>query len=371
MVTAADRKWMRLALRLARTRVGFTRPNPAVGAVVVRNGRCIGKGCHSKAGAFHAEVEALNRCAGRAAGATLYVTLEPCSTAGRQPPCTERVIAEKVGRVVIGCVDPNPRHAGRGLDILRAAGIQVDCGVCEAEARALIEPFAKAITTGLPFVTLKLAMTLDGRIADRAGSSQWITGEPARAAVQAMRRAADVVMVGAGTVLADDPSLLFRGADPNPLMRVVVDGAGRTPGSRRVYVDEAAARTIIATTPAGAARRGKVWARHGARVWAFAPDASGRVPLRRLLRRLAAEGYQAVLCEGGGELAGALDTAGLVDEYDLFYAPAILGDVRARPGFAGGARLMPALERLRLISVRRVGEDVLLRLRRAINKGED
>lgn len=357
-----DTAWMRVALRMARTRVGFTRPNPAVGAVVVKNGRCIGKGCHSQAGCFHAEVEALNRCAGHAAGATLYVTLEPCSTTGRQPPCTERILREKIKRVVIGCVDPNPRHAGRGLEILRAAGIQVDCGICEAEAKALIAPFAKAITTGLPYVTLKLAMTLDGHLADRAGASQWITGEPARKFVQTLRHAADVVMVGAGTVVADDPSLLYRGKHPNPLMRVIVDAAGRTSPASQVYTDAAASRTILATTPAAAKKQGPAWARHGATVWTFAPDVAGRIPLRRLLKKICAAGYQSVLCEGGAQLAGALHEASLIDEYDLFYAPAILGDARAVPAFAGHGTCMKHLRRAQFASIRAIGSDVLLQI---------
>ncbi len=359
-----DAAWMRRALELARQSEGHTRPNPPVGAVVVRGGRLLGEGRHTRAGCPHAEVEALDVCRGRACGATLYVTLEPCCTTGRTPPCTERILAEGVRRVVAGCRDPNGCHCGKGFERLTAHGVEVVWGVCEEEARELIAPFAKHIATGYPYVTLKLAMTLDGRIADRRGVSQWITGEAARAEVQALRRRADAVLVGAGTVCADDPSLLCRLPGAGRLTRVVVDASGRVPAAARVLADPAAEQTVLATVPAAAAARGAAWSAHGARVWTFAPDREGRVPLRRLLRRLGGEGHLHVVCEGGGALAGALHDAGLVDAYELYYAPAVLGDARAVSGVAGRGCLLPRLERLRVVEVRRVGEDVLVRARR-------
>ena len=362
---AQDRKWMRRALALARLSEGCTRPNPPVGAVVVRDGRKLGEGRHQCAGCAHAEVEALDACRGSVAGATLYVTLEPCCTQGRTPPCTERILREGIKRVVVGCRDENGCHCGRGLEILARRGVEVVYGVCEDEARELVLPFFKHITSGLPFVTLKLALTMDGRIADRKSSSRWITGEAARAEVQRLRRRADAVMVGAGTVAADSPSLLCRAGGGEKLMRVIVDGRGAISPAARVLTDPAAGRTIVATLPAAAAAKAEAWGRHGAQAWTFAPDKAGRIPLRRLMRRLGEAGCLHVLCEGGGHLAGALHDAGLVDEYCFFYAPAVLGDARAVSGVAGTGALLNNMCRMRFVDVRRVGEDVMVRVRKA------
>lgn len=353
-----DRRWMRRALALARLSEGYTRPNPPVGAVVVKDGKKIGEGRHMKAGEAHAEVNAFDSCRVSAEGATLYVTLEPCCTTGRTPPCTDRIIREKVRRVVVGCVDENALHCGRGLGILREHGIEVEQGVCESEARELVIPFFKHIRTGLPYVTLKLAMTLDGRIADRDGTSKWITGEASRAVVQAMRRRADAVMVGAGTVCADNPSLLCRTGGGENLLRVIVDARGRIPADAQVLTDAAASRTIVATASAGHA----AWTAHGATVWSFPADAHGGVPLDALMRRLGDEGLMHVLCEGGGQLAGSLYDAGLVDEYALFYAPVLLGDAKALSAFNGSGTLLPQAARLSLIETRRLGDDLLMRL---------
>ena len=361
---AQDEKWMRRALALARLSEGYTRPNPPVGAVVVKDGRMIGEGRHACAGCAHAEVEALNACKVSARGATVYVTLEPCCTTGRTPPCTERLLREGVARVVVGCRDPNGCHCGRGLELLTKHGVEVVYGVCEAEAKELIAPFAKHIATGYPYVTVKLGMTLDGRIADRAGSSRWITGAEARAEVQQLRRRADVMLVGACTVCADNPSLLCRDGGGEKLMRVVVDATGRTPARSQVYTDVAAARTIVATTPAAAEANAEAWTRHGAQVWTFAPDKDGRIPLKRLMKRLGDAGYLHIVCEGGGEVAGALNDADLVDEFCLFYAPAVLGDTRAVSGVAGCGSLLKKMRRMRFVEVRQVGGDVMMRVRK-------
>ncbi len=352
---------------MARLSEGHTRPNPPVGAVVVSGGHKLGEGRHRCAGYAHAEVEALDACRGSVKGATLYVTLEPCCTHGRTPPCTERILQAGIARVVVGCLDPNGCHCGRGMDFLAAQGVEVFSGVCEVEARELIVPFTKHITTGMPFLSVKLAMTLDGRIADRRRQAKWITGTPARNEVQRMRKRADVVMVGAGTVCADDPSLLCRLPDSGTLMRVVVDATGRTPAGAQVYTDSAAKRTIVATTPRGATRKGNAWVRHGAKVWSFAPNSAGRVPLKKLFKKLGAEGYLNVLCEGGGILAGGLNDAGLVDEFAVFYAPAVLGDIRAVSGVAGSGVLLSNMPRGSFAAVRHFGEDLLIcyRLKRA------
>jgi diaminohydroxyphosphoribosylaminopyrimidine deaminase/5-amino-6-(5-phosphoribosylamino)uracil reductase len=388
--TAEDRKWMRRAIALARRGEGRTRPNPPVGAVVVRGDSKLGEGFHRRAGEAHAEVVALDACRGAARGAALYVTLEPCCTHGRTPPCTDRILREGIARVVVGCRDENGCHCGRGLDVLAKRGVDVVYGVCEEEARDLTRPFFKHVTTGLPYVTVKLAMTLDGRIADREHRAKWITGAAARAEVQRLRRRADVMLVGAGTVCADDPSLLCRlrgagGVDglvrdtkesgaspagvlpapPAGLLRVVVDASGRTPAHAQVYTDAAAARTVVATTQVGAARKAAAWALHGAQVWTLGAADDGRVPLELLLKRLGAAGYLHVLCEGGGHLAGALQDAGLVDEYELFYAPALLGDSRAVGALEGRGTLLADVRRWRCVDVKRFGEDVRIRVRKA------
>ncbi len=353
---------MRLALSCARRGEGHTRPNPPVGAVIVRGGRVIASGYHRRAGAAHAEVEALRACGAAARGATLYVTLEPCSTEGRTPPCTGAILRAGIARVVVGCEDPNPRHAGRGFELLRAAGVRVDGDVCAAECRDLIAPFAKQIASGLPWVTLKLAMTLDGRIADREGLSRWITAPPARAWVQRLRRRADAVMVGAGTVLADDPSLRCRLRGAGELWRVIVDPAGTLPPQARVLSDEWCGQTIVATNADGArSLRRRLPRRTAVRIWSFSAAANGRISLRAMLRRLAKEtGALHVVCEGGGKLAGSLASAGLIDSYALLYAPALLGDSAARPAIAGLDRRLARRLELDVRQVRRLGVDLLL-----------
>ena len=364
-----DTRWMRRALRLAQKAEGQTRPNPPVGAVVVKDGRVIGEGFHARAGLPHAEVVALDACRTSPRGATLYVTLEPCSTTGRTPPCTERIIRDNIKRVVVGCPDPSPRHAGAGLAQLAEAGIEVIEGICREHAEDLIAPFAKHITTGLPFVTLKLALTLDGHTADRVSSSKWITGEKARAEVQRMRRRADAVMVGAGTVLVDDPSLLCRLPGGGELMRVIVDGYGMTPPTARVLTDDAAARTVVATLYGTTGKYGtagnkhRAWKAHGARVWAFRCDKQANIPLHKLMKRLGEEGCLHVLCEGGAELAGILHDAGLIDEYAFFYAPAVLGDMKAFGSVEGRGTLLADMKRLTVKTVQRFGDDILVRVR--------
>ena len=358
-----DTRWMKRALVLARRGEGSTRPNPPVGAVVVRNNRLLGEGWHRQAGLPHAEVEALRACCGSPQGATLYVTLEPCCTHGRTPPCTDLLSRSGIARVVVGCVDPNPQHASRGFRILKNAGIDATIGVCGEECGRLIEPFAMRMRNKRPFVTLKLAMTLDGRIADRTGASKWITGSAARAAVQALRRRVDAVLVGSGTVMADDPSLRCRLRGAHDVWRVVVDGAGRTPATAQVLTDRWADTTIMATSLHTPAQQRTAWERNGSRVWTFPANTAGRISLLRVLRQLAGEGILHVLCEGGSHLAGALVKAGLVDEFLFFYAPAIIGDIRAVSAMAGADFSLPRLPRLRIEEVAHIGCDLLVRAR--------
>jgi diaminohydroxyphosphoribosylaminopyrimidine deaminase/5-amino-6-(5-phosphoribosylamino)uracil reductase len=353
-----EAKWMRLALALARQGEGLTRPNPPVGAMLVARGKKIGAGFHRIAGGPHAEVVALLDAGQQAHGATLYVTLEPCSTWGRTPPCTDAILAAGIARVVVGATDPNPKHAGRGLELLQRQGVSVTAGICRAEAEELIAPFAKQQHIGRPWVTLKLAQTLDGRIADARGASRWLTSPEARGAVQALRRRADAIMVGGETVRADNPSLWPRPDEGRCPVRVVVTASGNLPPNSNVLSDSHAACTLIATTPTGARRLARV--KTAAHIWTL-PARGGKLDLAALLHKLGERGYLHLLCEGGGQLAGGLLRAKLVDELQLFIAPKILGG-DATAAIGGGWKLSEA-PGMEILKVDRIGPDLLLRAR--------
>lgn len=353
---------MAQALALAWRGAGLTRPNPPVGALLVRNGRIVGQGWHKQAGGAHAEIIALRQAGARARGATLYVTLEPCSTQGRTPPCTAALMEAGVERVVAAARDPNPRHAGRGLTILRRAGIAVKAGTAVEEARRLIAPFAHWLSAGRPQLILKLAASLDGKIADGQGRSRWISGPPARRLVHVWRRQTDAIMVGAGTVLADNPSLTPRPAGGRRPWRVVLDSSGRVSPTARLLADGLAAQTIIATTRHCPADRLVQWRAAGATVWVLPATSAGVSPLA-LLRRLGKIGCLQVVCEGGGILATSLLRANLVDELRLFLAPILLGSQQAAGLLGGTGWSLPAAPRLSLIEQQRVGDDLLITAR--------
>lgn len=357
-----DNQWMGHALRLARKGQGTTRPNPPVGAVIVRNGRIVGTGYHSKAGEPHAEIHALKASGGRSKGATLYVTLEPCCTWGRTPPCTDAIIASGIKRVVYGADDPNPRHSCRACAILSRAGIVVDKGIREDECAELIAPFAKWIRSGVPRVTLKMAVTLDGRIGDRSGNSKWISCEESRAEVQRLRSISDAIMVGAGTATLDNPSLLFAGDDRRAVkrLRVIADSSGRTPLDARIMNDGRQAQTVIATTRRCPRKRRLAFEKKGASVRVVAMR-GGRVNLAELLKLLGKMGVLSVLCEGGSELAGSLVQEGLVDEYVFFVAPRFLGDNGSIPALRGTGWLIGKEPRARIVACERSGTDVMIR----------
>lgn len=325
------------ALLLAQNYVGMTSPNPPVGAVCLREGRILGEGAHQRAGTPHAEVHALHACTEDPAGATLCVTLEPCSTTGRTPPCCDLIIAKKIKRVVIGCLDPNPKHAGRGVDILRAQGIDVILaeGDLQKRCQALIAPFVKVITQGRAFVRLKLAMTLDGAIADATSSSRWITGAVARQWVQELRARVDAVMVGSRTVREDHPSLQPHLPNAPLKKRILVD---RSTPIDPTDVDE---MTLVAS-------RDLAYDGHN---------------LDGLLQALCKHGINDVLCEGGGQLASALLEQGCVDDLYLFYAPKLLGDPAAYRGFVLSPKLLQEAYSFETVGVQQLGEDVLLHLR--------
>ncbi len=351
---AVDEGWMRGALALASRGEGRTRPNPPVGAVLVRSGHQIGGGYHRRAGGAHAEIEALrglSRC--QTVGSTLYVTLEPCSTYGRTPPCTEAIVSAGIARVVVSVTDPNPKHRGRGLRILRRQGVEVVSGVCRQEGAALLAPFAKWVKTGKPYVTLKMAMTLDGRIADCSGASKWITGAAARQDVQHLRKRVDAVLVGAGTVVADDPSLLVQGRKKHQPLRVVLDGTHRLPLEARVLRDGFA--TVVATGAASDAGYRQALASRGVQVWVC--GTGQQVDLVQLMERLGAEGLLHVVCEGGGVLAGGLLRAGLVDACRFYVAGKLLGGTGVPVTGPAGWSLHEAPE-LMIDSVHRIGADI-------------
>ncbi|MCS6948854.1 MAG: bifunctional diaminohydroxyphosphoribosylaminopyrimidine deaminase/5-amino-6-(5-phosphoribosylamino)uracil reductase RibD [Armatimonadota bacterium] len=351
---------MRRALALAKR--GFTAPNPMVGAVLVKDGRIVGEGYHRRAGMPHAEVEALRRAGEQARGATLYVTLEPCSHWGRTPPCADAIIEAGVRCVYAAMQDPNPLVAGRGFARLREAGIEVQVGTLEAQARQLNEIFVKYHTTGMPFVTAKAAMSLDGKIATHTGDSKWITDEPARRVVHRLRARHDAVMVGVGTVLRDDPLLtvrLPRLKHPLRRLRVVVDSRLRCLEEAQVLrVEEAP--TLIATTEAAPLDKAARLRERGVEVVVL-PAGEGGVDLCALMRTLAERGVTGVLCEGGGTLLASLFAQRLVDKVVFFYAPRILGG-REAPTAVEGAGFSCVEESLRLDRVywRRIGRDLMV-----------
>ena len=360
-MNSRDTKWMAESLRLARLGEGLTRPNPPVGAVVVKGGKLIGSGYHRKAGSPHAEVYALRQAGARAQGATLYVTLEPCSSWGRTPPCTDAILKAGITRVVCAMADPNPKHAGKGFTRLRTSGLIVECGVGAAEAVELLRPFASSMLRARPYLTVKLAASLDGRIADASGCSQWISGPKARVHVQGLRRRVDAVMVGAGTVIEDNPSLLPRPARGRKPWRVIVDAMGAVSAKSRVFTDALAACTLLATTRRCPPRQRDAYAKGGAQVLVL-PSSGAGVSLAALMKALQARGVMHVLCEGGGVLVGSLLKAGLVDEVVMFVAPVILGG-DGRPSVGGINWALAKAPRLKIVETKLVGNDVMIRLR--------
>ena len=369
-----------------------------VGAVLVKRGTVIGRGWHRRAGGPHAEIEALRDSQKRGhdpLGATLYVTLEPCCTTGRTPPCTEAVIAAGLKRVVVGTVDPNPKHAGRAFRILERAGIEVatlgiprlparhpDRLKAELEALAgecarLNESFSHWIVHRTPFVTVKAAMTLDGKIATASGESKWITGEKARAWGMRLRQGSDAILVGINTILADDPGLTFRPQgtgfrrQQQPLRRVILDALARTPLDAKVVADEQAALTTIVVSRrapgrrvTALAKRVRVWVAPVVRVSSRTRHQSPRLDLDWLLRKLGAEDVTSLLVEGGGEVNASFLIGGLAQRVAFFYAPKILGGRNALKGVAGdGAKSLAEVVKLREVSWKRLGMDWLLAAR--------
>jgi diaminohydroxyphosphoribosylaminopyrimidine deaminase/5-amino-6-(5-phosphoribosylamino)uracil reductase len=354
-------QFMRLALELAERGRGWTSPNPVVGAVVTAGGEIVGEGWHERVGGPHAEVVALTAAGVRARGADLYVTLEPCAHHGRTPPCTGAILAAGVRRVIVPVTDPNPRVDGRGLALLREKGVEVITGVLEQEARRRIEAYRKHVVTGIPFVTLKMAVSLDGKIATRTGDARWITGPASRERVHRMRAAADAVLVGVGTVLADDPALNARppGGDVHQPLRVVIDSRLRTPTAGRLF-RETGGRVVIATTEAAPDDRAAALEALGADVLRV-PGDGPRVDPARLLRELGSRGVTSLLVEGGAGVFTAFVEAGLADKVVAFVAPVIIGGSTAPTPVGGlGAATMADCLRLTGTLVETEGDDAVI-----------
>jgi len=358
--------FMERALSLARLAIGSTSPNPAVGAVIVKDGVVIGEGYTEPPGCAHAEVVALKNAGERSRGATMYVTLEPCCHFGRTPPCTQAIIKGGISEVHIATLDPNPLVCGRGKAELDAAGIKTMLGEHEEEASELNEAYIKFITTGLPFVTAKFAMSLDGKIATRTGDSRWISGEDSREYVHRLRRAVDAIMVGVNTILADDPRLtagdrLKRGGEIKNPVRVIVDSKGRTPPTAQALKQPG--KIIVATTPLAPPALIKKLKEAGAEVLelpSFSPD-EGLVDVGELLKELGREEITSVLVEGGGTLLGSLFEGGLVDKVIAFIAPVIIGGAGARLAVGGrGAERIAQAIKLSNVNIERIGNDVMM-----------
>lgn len=353
---------MRRALELAERGRGLTSPNPMVGAVVVgAGGEVVGEAFHERAGSPHAETLALGRAGARATGATLYVTLEPCVHQGRTPPCAPAIVGAGVTRVVVAVVDPDPRCAGRGVAALRDAGVDVTVGPLAREASDLNRVFLGAMREGRPYVTLKAAMSLDGKIADVHGTSRWITGDVARARVHRMRSEADAVAIGIGTVLRDDPALTVRleSAWPREPYRVILDSGARTPPTARVIAAGSAGRTLIAVARTAPAARIRRLESVGA-VVLRCPTRHRRVALHGLLAELAAREVRGMLVEGGGEVHAAFVEAGLVDRVAIFVAPLLLGGREATPVVGGRGTDLKSALRLGPLELTRLGDDLLI-----------
>jgi len=360
-------------LRLARRGYGTTSPNPMVGAVLVKNGKVIGRGWHHRAGEPHGEIEAIRdatRCGKSVKGATLYVTLEPCSTHGRTPPCTDAILKAGIKHVIIGATDSNPHHRGKAFQILQRAGIKVTAGVLADECAELNEAFNHWIVHRTPFVTVKAAMTLDGKIATATGESKWITGEKARAHAMKLRQGADAILVGINTILADDPSLTVRSLKSkvqslksrrsNRLRRIILDSQARTPLKSKVVNDEYARLTTIVVNRSAPAKQVSELSKRANVIVASGNSRSG-IDLRWLLRRLGSENVTSLLVEGGGEVNASFLLQGLAQRVAFFYAPKILGgrdSVRAVAG-TGIMRLEQAIK-LSSVDYRTLGPDLLL-----------
>jgi len=354
-----DEYWMRRALRLAEKGRGRTSPNPMVGAVLVKNGNVVGEGYHAKAGEAHAEIVALQQAREETRGAVLYLNLEPCTHYGKTPPCAPQVIQSNIKRVVIGMEDPNPLVKGKGVETLKRAGLKVEVGILEKECRRLNEAFCKYILKKEPFVMLKVAATLDGKIATRNGDSKWISGEASRHLVHQLRDQVDGVLVGIGTVLKDDPRLTARirkGRDP---YRIILDSQLKTPEEAKV-IGTSPSKTIFASTEIAPKDKIEKLEKKGAQVLLF-DSKRGKINLKSCLSKLGEIGMMSLMVEGGSQVNGSFLDEGLIDKLLLFLSPKIMGDPQAL-GIFGGKAVSSVQETIAFkeMKTRKVGKDILL-----------
>ena len=355
--------YMKMALKLARRGDGWTSPNPMVGAVIVKDGKVIGKGYHRKFGEAHAEINAINDVSGSVEGATFYVTLEPCSHHGKTPPCVDRIIEAKASRVVTGSVDPNPLVSGRGIGILNDHGIETEVGVLEKQCEKLNEKFFKFMRTGIPFVTLKYAQTLDGRIASSAGHSQWISSESSLRFAHRLRGLHDAVLVGIGTVAADDPDLRVRLVGGRNPMRVIADSTLRIPPGARVLDNQDVAKTLIATGPLRGRGRLSMLEERGIETLTIDGDDKGALDLKKLLAELGERQISSILVEGGAGMITSFVREGLFDRIIVITAPKILGRGIEAVGDLGISRMDDSIA-LEIEQVCRKGEDIVTYLKK-------
>jgi diaminohydroxyphosphoribosylaminopyrimidine deaminase/5-amino-6-(5-phosphoribosylamino)uracil reductase len=361
-MSEADQIWMRRALDLAARARGRTSPNPMVGAVLVKDDQLVGEGFHAYAGSDHAEVAALREAGPAAAGATLYVGLEPCCHFGRTPPCAEQIVAAGVRHVVAACEDPNPAVSGKGIAALRAAGLAVEVGVLAREAARLNEAFFTHVRTGRPFVTLKVAASLDGKIATRTGESRWITGESARRRVHQLRNETDAVLVGIGTVLRDDPLLTTRLgiADQRDPARVIVDNLARLPLRAKVVNRASTAPTLVAVSQMAPRTKLEALEREGVQVMVV-ENSPRRVSLERLMEALGKRGILSVMIEGGAEINASALRERIVDKVQVFLAPILIGGSSTPTAVGGdGIETLSQALRLRDVRIERFDGDILV-----------
>lgn len=353
---------MRRAIALAKQGGGFVHPNPLVGCVVVKDGQVIAEGYHEKYGEFHAERNALTRCKADTTGATLYVTLEPCCHYGKTPPCTDIIIEKGIAKVFVGILDPNPLVAGKGVKILQDAGIEVISGLCEDEIREMNKVFLKYITTKRPYVIMKTAMTLDGKIAAHTGDSKWVTNAESRQLVHELRSEMAGVVAGIGTVLADDPMLNVRlEGNPHQPVRIVVDSNLRIPIDSQLVKTAKEYRTIVATTVSDNCRDARPCVSTGIELIQCKSN-NCHVDINDLMDKLGAMGIDSLLLEGGGTLNAAFLEAGCVDEIWAFIAPKIIGGAAAKTPISGkGIDLMSEAINLHNIEIQNINEDILIK----------
>ncbi len=354
----SDEKYMKMAIELASRAEGMTSPNPIVGAIIVKKGKIVGKGYHKEAGLPHAEINALKEAGNKAKGATLYVTLEPCDHYGRTPPCTRAIIKSGVRRVVAGMIDPNPINSRRGFGRLRESGVKTKIGVLKKEAESINKSYIKFITKRMPYVTIKIAESLDGKIATKRGDSKWITSKDSRRYVHELRAKSDAVMVGLNTVIKDDPLLLSRSSRTKQPIRIVVDGRLKTPLNSNIFSSTKLSPVIIATSKKSP--KIKSYEKKGAEVLIVKPKGK-RVDLKDLLSTLARKGVSNILVEGGGELNASLIEEKLADKFLFFIAPKIIGGRDAKTSVEGeGVDRICKANIVKNFKVRRFANDILI-----------